>query len=143
MKYPLLFLALLFATTNCMAQGKEQKNVAATVEALRNAMLKADKQALETYTHDSLSYGHSSGRVENKKEFIESLVSGKSDFITLDLSEQIISVTGKVAVVRHVLNAQTSDSGKPATIRLKVLLVFEKEKAGWKLLARQAVKLTQ
>ncbi len=143
MKHPFLFLALLFATTNSMAQSKEHKTVATAVEALRNAMLSADKQALETYTHDSLSYGHSSGRVENKPEFIESLVSGKSDFVTLDLSEQTISVTGKVAVVRHVLNAQTSDGGKPATIRLKVLLIFEKEKAGWKLLARQAVKLTQ
>lgn len=142
MKYPLLFLALLFATTNCMAKGKGQKNVAAAVEALRNAMLTADKQALETYTHDSLSYGHSSGRIENKKEFIESLCSGKSDFVTLELSGQTISVAGKVAVVRHTLNAETSDSGKPATIKLKVLLVFTKEKTGWKLLARQAVKFT-
>ena len=39
-----------------------------------------------------------------------------------------------------MFNATTNDGGKPGTVKLKVLLIFQKENGAWKLLARQAVK---
>ena len=104
-------------------------------------MVDADSVALDKLTADELSYGHSSGFVEGRAEFVEKIASGKSDFVTIELSEQTISISGKTAIVRHVLNGTTNDGGKAATVKLKVLLVWQKEKAGWKLLARQAVKI--
>jgi ketosteroid isomerase-like protein len=89
-----------------------------------------------------LSYGHSGGHIDDKKEFVEKLASGASDFVTIDLSDQTISVSGKTAVVRHKLNAKTNDGGKPAEVHLLVLLIFQKDHRQWKLLARQAVKIT-
>lgn len=141
MKYFNPFLLLLFVSFFANAQSKEIKVVSNTVEELRQAMLDSDKINLERLTSDSLSYGHSSGRMEGKIEFIENIVSGKSDFVTIDLSEQTISIKGNVAIVRHVLSAAINDGGKPGDVKLKVLLVLEKEKGRWKLLARQAVKL--
>jgi len=114
--------------------------VSEVVEMLRKAMIDADKATLENLTSDSLSYGHSTGRIENKKEFVDNIVSGKSDFVTINLTEQTISILDNVAVVRNVLTAATNDSGKPGTTKLKVLLVWQKEKGKWKLLVRQAVK---
>jgi ketosteroid isomerase-like protein len=125
-----------------MAQSADQKAVSDQVEKLRKAMIAADRAALEDLTSDSLSYGHSTGRIENKKEFIDNIISRKSVFVSIDLTEQTISVSGSVAVVRHVLSATTNDSGKPGTTKLKVLLIWQKEKGKWKLLARQAVKCT-
>jgi len=61
--------------------------------------------------------------------------------VTIDLSEQTISISDKVAIVRHTLNAKTNDGGKPGEVHLKVLLIWQKEKSGWKLLARQAIKV--
>jgi ketosteroid isomerase-like protein len=63
--------------------------------------------------------------------------------VTIDLSEQTISISEKVAIVRHTLNAKTNDGGKPAEVHLKVLVIWQKGKSGWKLLARQAIKITQ
>lgn len=112
MKY--LPLIILFAVSiNSFAQSKDTNAVSLAVEELRMAMVEANKTSLEQLTADSLSYGHSSGRVENKKEFIENIATGKSDFVTIDLTEQSISITHNVAVVRHVLNAATNDSAKP------------------------------
>lgn len=142
MKYLYLIGILSLVSFGALAQTKDQKAVGDAVEKLRKAMVDGDKAALESVTSDSLSYGHSNGRVENKTEFIELLATGKSDFVTIDLSEQTISVTNHVAVVRHILNAATNDGGKPGTVKLKILLVWAKEKGQWKLLARQAVKLT-
>ena len=70
-------------------------------------------------------------------------MSGKSVFKKIDLSEQTIQIVGKTAIVRHILNAETHDAGKdPSTVKLKVMTVWVKQSGKWKLLARQAVKIT-
>ena len=139
--YKLLFISvLLTASTIISAQDKTVKQVATAVEQLRKAMVDGDKQMLERLADDQLSYGHSGGHIDDKKEFVEKIASGKSDFVTIELLDQSIIVSGKTAIVRHTLNAATNDGGKPAEVHLKVLLVWQKHNSGWKLLARQAVK---
>lgn len=134
-----VFLSLGFIS---MAQSNDEKKVTAAVEQLRKAMIDGNKTDLENLVWDQLSYGHSGGHIDDKKEFVEKLSSGKSDFVTIDLSEQTISISGKTAIVRHKLNASTNDGGKPAEVHLLVMLVWQKKGGQWKLLARQAVKAT-
>ena len=124
------------------AQTKNEKAVADAVEHLRRAMIDGNKTELENLVSDSLSYGHSGGHIDDKKEFVEKLVTGKSDFVTIELSEQTISINGKTAIVRHKLNATTNDAGKPGEVHLLVLMVWQKQHGQWKLWARQAVKST-
>ena len=126
-------------TTN--AQSQAEKKVSEAVESLRNAMINADKNALENLVADKLSYGHSGGAVDDKKTFVEKIVSGQSDFVTIDLSEQTISISGNTAIIRHILKAKTNDGGKPGEVNLRILLIWQKQNGGWKLLARQAVKI--
>ncbi len=124
------------------AQSKEQNAVAAAVETLRKAMIDGDRAALENIAADGLSYGHSAGRIEDKAAFVENLASGNSDFVTIDLTDQTIYVSGKTAIVRHKLTASSNDKGKgPTNVTLAILTVWQKEKKHWKLLARQAVKV--
>ncbi|MBC7892858.1 MAG: nuclear transport factor 2 family protein, partial [Sphingobacteriaceae bacterium] len=104
-------------------------------------MIDPDRAGLERLASPDLSYGHSNGLLEDRAAFVEALVSNKSDFVTIDLSEQTIRVTGNVAVVRHKLAAETKNSGTPGTAKLAVLLVWQKQNSGWVLLARQAVKI--
>ena len=134
---------LLFVSAFSFAQTKDEKAVSDAVEQLRTAMINGDKAVLEKLTSDKLSYGHSGGHIDDKKEFVEKLAGGSSDFVTIDLTEQTISISDKVATVRHTLSAKTNDGGKPAEVHLKVLLIWQKQKGGWKLLARQAIKITQ
>jgi ketosteroid isomerase-like protein len=137
-------IVILFVLVGCFQFAKAQdKKIAAvqnSINRLTDAMISGDRAALNESVSDSLSYGHSGGHVEGKEEFVEKLASGKSDFVSINLSEQSISINGNTAIVRHNLDAQTNDGGKPATVKLKVLLVFSKEHGDWKLLARQAVK---
>lgn len=130
---------LLLAVT-VKAQSKEETKVATAVEQLRKAMIDGDKAELEGVVWDELSYGHSGGHVEGKQEFVEKIVSGKSDFVSIDLTDQTIKVNGKTAVVRHKLNAKTNDNGKPGEVHLLILTIWQKRSGHWKLLARQAVK---
>ncbi len=123
------------------SQEKIEKAVADRVELFRQAMVLADEKLLNELTAEKLSYGHSAGYVEGKVEFIRKLTSGENDFVSISLSNQTISVSGNVAIVRHRLEAKTSDNGKPNDIKLLVLMVWKKQNKEWKLIARQAVKI--
>jgi hypothetical protein len=142
MKKNILSGILLLMAFFTAAQSKNEKAVADAVEHLCKAMIDGNKTELENLVSDSLSYGHSGGHVDDKKEFVDKLVTGKSDFVTMDIMEQTISISGKTAIVRHKLNATTNDGGKPGEAHLLVLMVWQKLGGHWRLLARQAVKIT-
>jgi len=125
------------------AQEKKIKEIEAAVEELKAALVSGNRQALEVITMQQLSYGHSSGVIEDRAQFIEKLVSGQSDFVTINTSQQTITVSGNTALVRHRLDAQINDNGKSGEVHLLVLLVWRKSGRQWKLLARQAVKAPQ
>lgn len=137
------YLCSFFLATNVSALDKTTKatnEVITQVEALRKAMIDADATQLKALTSSELSYGHSGGHVDDQGEFIEKLVSGKSDFVTMDLQNQTIKIVDDIAIVRHTLVATTNDKGKAGDVNLGVMLIWKKQRGHWLLLARQAFK---
>ncbi len=118
-----------------------EQAVAAAAEKLRVAMIDPTPAALTALVADDLSYGHSGGRVDTKDSFIGDLIAGKSDFVTIAITDQTIKVVGNTAIVRHTLTADTNDSGKPGKVQIKILGVWQQQGGQWKLLARQAVRV--
>lgn len=136
----LLCTLAFFAVTTVKAQTKGEKEVAAAVETLKKAMIDGDRKELEAIAADQLSYGHSSGLVEDKAAFVEHIASGRSDFVTIDFNQQTIKVSGNTAIVRHHLSSKTNDNGVPGNVELGIMLIFQKQHGKWLLLARQAYK---
>ncbi|HMH22307.1 MAG TPA: nuclear transport factor 2 family protein [Puia sp.] len=141
MRATICLLLLPAFSYRSLAQDKEEKAVSDAVETLRQKMVDPDKASLERLAADDLSYGHSNGLIQTKAEFVEALTSGKSDFVSIELSQQTVKIVGNNAIVRHILAGVTNDGGKPGTTRLSVLMVWQKQKGEWKLLARQATKV--
>lgn len=141
MKRLTVMLLIFTAALGANAQSKDETSVAAGVEKLRLAMISGNKADLESVLSPELTYGHSGGKIENRDAFVEAISTKKSDFVTIGFTEQTISVTGDVAVVRHILTADTNDGGKPANIRLGIVLVWKKIKGNWKMIARRAFKV--
>jgi hypothetical protein len=135
----LLTIALFMSATFAFAQA--EKEVEIKVNELRLALLDPTVDNLGEITSMDLSYGHSSGKIENQAQFIEALVSGSSDFKTMSFEDQTIQAKNNVAIVRHNLVAEVVDGGNASSIRIGVMLVWLKERGSWKLLARQAYKL--
>jgi ketosteroid isomerase-like protein len=133
---PMLFFGLLV-----LGQSKDEAAVAKAMEQLRAAMISGDSASLASMTAEKLSYGHSNGHIDDKKEFVTKISSGVSDYLSIELQGQSIAISGDVAIVRHAMQAKTNDSGKPGELNLKVLLIWQKQKGKWVLLARQAVKV--
>jgi ketosteroid isomerase-like protein len=135
------FVCCFVSTTLLIAQTADEKAVSAAVEKFRQAMVASDKATLEKMSSEQLSYGHSNGLVEDRTAFLEQFVTGQTDFVTITLSDQTVRIVGDAAVVRHRLVGDTNNNKVPGKVDLMVLMVWEKQKGEWKLLARQAVKL--
>ena len=142
-------LVLLFCGLQTMAQmskSESEKIIAEKISQLTKAMVDADEQTLRKLASDKLVYGHSLGAVEDKEAFVTNIVNGNSDFVSIDITEQTITISGNAAVVRHKLYAKTADKGKqPGEVRLVIMQVWQRQKADneWRLLARQAVRPPQ
>ena len=137
----LLAVATLILSVNLTFAQKA--TVEEAVTRLSKLMVNPDSLALDKLILNNLSYGHSSGKVQTKQEFMHSLLSAESDFVEINLTDQTVTIQNKTALVRHTLSAKTNDKNVPGNVKLFILLIWSKEKAGWKLLGRQAVKVPE
>ena len=119
----------------------DEAALAKAVETLRTAMLAADKAQLLAVASDKLSYGHSSGKLENKAEYADAIAGKKAVFKTLEFKDQTIAVTDNTAIVRNTFVSDVEVDGKVTPVKVGVMQVWQKEGEAWKLFARQAFKL--
>lgn len=85
-------------------------------------MISGNKAILESLILPELSYGHSGCHIDDAKEFVEKLVSKKSNFLTIENTNQSIQIVDKTAIVRNHLFANTEDLGKaPSEVSLDIL----------------------
>lgn len=143
---PLVILTIVmttfFSETSAQKNDSSKEEVEIATKALTEAMLRPTAQVLNKLASEKLSYGHSSGKIETKEQFVHTLVSGASVFEEIQITDQKVDVQDSAAIVRHILTAKTNDPGKgPADIRLGILLTWVKSNGSWQLLARQAFKL--
>lgn len=123
------------------AQSTDAGAIKDAVEALRQAMLAADKAKLESLTADQLSYGHSAGKLETKAEFIDVIASKKTVYKMLEFTDVVVTVVGSAAIVRHNWTGVSVSDGKESPSKIGVLQAWTKVDGAWKLLGRQAFKV--
>ncbi|HXB28601.1 MAG TPA: nuclear transport factor 2 family protein [Puia sp.] len=143
MKIRLCFLfACLFSFWHINAQSINTE-VETSIANLNAAMISKDKSTLEKLTAEELSFGHSTGVVENKTEFIQNVLSGPTTFYKIDISNQSINPADNIAIVRNTSTISGSTKGQPLDIKIGVLMIWKKDKGVWKLVARQGFKLPE
>lgn len=134
-----LMFSLLVYT--CATAQKPDKEIASSIESLNKAMISPDQSTLEKLTADDLSYGHSTGLVQNKQEFIKDVVSGPVKFFQIENANQVITVSDNTATVRNICSIKGTRDGAPLDLKIGILMIWVKKADGWKLLARQGYKL--
>ena len=136
------FLALGLSALPAAAESADQAAVAEAIAALTKAMLAADRAKLESLVSDQLSYGHSSGTIQDKKDFVEVIASKKTVYKSIELTNHVIAIAGNNAIARHAWQSESgTGDGKWNVSKIGVLQVWQKDAGGWKLLARQAFKV--
>jgi ketosteroid isomerase-like protein len=140
-KLRLLAAALcLFTGFAVASQASDEKDVAAAVDKMTQAMLHKDITQLSALTSDNVTYGHSSGKIQNKQQFISDIETGVSGFNTLQMLNQKITMNGDVALVRNHFSAEAVNSGKVVPTEIENFQIWQKQKGKWQLIGRQAFK---
>jgi hypothetical protein len=109
-----------------------------------NAAIFRDKDSavLDDLLYVTVTYGHSSGKIENRAEMINGAVYNKAGYRDFRMENfSVFFADKKTAIVGHVLRAITIDNGTESPLQLSVLQTWIRKKGKWKLAARQAVRI--
>lgn len=132
----------LFFFIVAAAQTADETKLITTVKEFHQALVKKNTVALNQQTDKALSYGHSNGWIQSKKDLIKDFETGyisyesiKEDSITVLMNENRANVRF-VADITAIVKGTTVNN-----YHLKVLEVWVKKGSRWVLFARQAVKV--
>lgn len=103
------------------------------------ATVSADLQQLEAILSADLSYGHSTGKVDTKASYIESIASGRIKYASIIYESRKFTVAAPGIVVmtgRCVVN-----NAKPVDNHLSYLAVWREENGVWRFLAWQSSRI--
>src|SRR5437868_4211128 len=114
-------LAVVAIGTRVHAESADEASVSQAVADLTKAMLAADKAKLDALVANQLSYGHSSGTVQDKADFVAVIASKKTVYKSINLTDIKVSVVGNDAIVRHTWDSVSESDGKSTTSHIGVL----------------------
>lgn len=123
------------------AQTADTKSLLSAVADFDNALINADSTALKQLLSDKVSYGHSNGWVETKKEVIADLYNGKLDYKKISASDIEVKTEGSTAWTRMVADIDVLMDGRELNFKLKVLQVWVWKNKRWQLFARQSLPM--
>ncbi|MEZ5356475.1 MAG: nuclear transport factor 2 family protein [Bryobacteraceae bacterium] len=118
-----------------------EKAVMAAHDAFNAAAKAGDAASLEKILGDDLVYGHSSAKIENKRQCIDALVKGHPDF-RLEPGATV-SVYGNTAVLHGLMKAHVNQNGKANVVPLDLLQVWVKTGSRWIMVARHTTRTAQ
>ncbi len=134
--------ALMTGLPTTTSHADDQADVNSAVDRLHKAMLSADAAALKDILADQLTYGHASGTLETKDEFLAIVGGKKTVYKTINLEEPKTTIVGSTAIVRHIFTGEAERDGKVIAFKAGAMQIWTKQDGKWRLLARQAYKLS-
>jgi hypothetical protein len=112
-----------------------------SMQKLDKALVQKDELVLQKILHNNVSYGHSSGWVQNKTDVLNDFKNGKLIYNKLESSNPVILAINKDwATVRMDTKAEGLLNGNAFNLSMYIMQVWMKTKVGWQLFARQSAK---
>jgi hypothetical protein len=116
--------------------------VLAAEDARFAAMVAADPDAMRRWLAEDLSYVHATGRVENREQLVESIVSGKLRYLAFGPTERQVSFQGPgTAIVQGLARIQARAGDQAVDFPARYLAVYAMEDGAWRLRAWQSLRL--
>ena len=139
-------LALLFTVSalSGAAFGKDDARIPAlkTAEAARfQANVDADAKVLARVLDDALEYVHSNGDLDSKTSFVDSLTSGKRDYVATTFDIQGIRILGDVAIIRGTAKVTVADNGQSRDLDLGYTDIWVWKDQRWQMTAWRSARM--
>jgi hypothetical protein len=139
----LALAAFCLALSNpASAEDNRSAALAAADDARVAATKSADGEKLSAILSDDLRYAHSSGTVDTKQSYIESLTSGRTKYVVLDYAERAFTFPAPgIALMTGRAHVKVANATGEVDMMLSFLSVWREEKGRWRFLAWQSCKL--
>jgi len=118
-----------------------EKDILALEEERFAAMIARDFPRLQLLVHDELMYTHSSGVVDGKATWLDSMKSGRVRYKKAQCTERKVRMYGDTALITGRAQIEAEIGGQPKTLKLLFLNAWTKTPQGWKFVAWQSTPL--
>jgi ketosteroid isomerase-like protein len=105
------------------------------------AQVNADAKALGQMLDDDLEYTHSNGDLDTKASFIDSLVSGKRDYISCTATLETVRIFGDVGVIRGKARVTVAGNGKSQDLHIGYTDIWVWKDGRWQMTAWRSARL--
>jgi hypothetical protein len=113
-----------------------------TAETTRfEAQVNADAKTLGPLLDEGLEYTHSNGDLDTKASFIDSLVTGKRDYISSAATIETVRIFGDVGVIRGKAKVTVADQGQSKDLSLGYTDIWLWKDGRWQMTAWRSVRL--
>ena len=126
-----------------MMDGHNPQEVLAIERQRFAAQVRKETTFLHRVLGDDLIYTHSSGTVDSKASFIESIASGRLDYREATPERLEARLFGDVAVLTGTARIRVQVKDQPLALHIRFTDVYVKRPAGWQMVAWQATKLPE
>lgn len=107
-----------------------------------DAMTGNDQATLATLLHDDLIYTHSTGLIDTKASYMESISSGRVQYKRVEIADQQVKLLGDVALIIGGSRIDVVVKGTPKSLTLRSLAAWTSTANGWQFIAWQSCAVT-
>jgi len=107
------------------------------------AMLDVNVDALDGLLADDLTYTHSTGLLETKREFLEALQAQTIRYLSISPHDIRVRVYDDSAVVTGITAVRVHVGGQDRAASLRITEVHRRNKDGWQLVAYQSTRVPE
>ena len=141
-----LLVAVISAATTMsapsFAKDDARESLLRAAEATRfQAQVDADAKVLAPLLDDHLEYVHSDGELDSKASFIESLTSGKRDYVATTPTIGSVRIFGDVAVIRGRALVTIAEHGRTRDLDIGYTDVWIWKDARWQMTAWRSARM--
>ncbi|MEX0735445.1 MAG: DUF6265 family protein [Steroidobacteraceae bacterium] len=120
------------------------QEVLAAEDARFAAMIAANPADMHRWLAADLEYVHSTGEVENRDQLINSIVSGRKQFIAIEPGERHVTSLGSAAaIVQGPARLRVAAGATPLEFQVRYLAVYVHVDGVWQLHAWQSLRLPE
>ena len=126
----------------CLAKDDAREGALKAAEITRfEAQVNADAKVLGNLLDDGLEYTHSNGDQDTKQTFIDSLTSGKRDYVSSVPTIETVRIFGDVGVIRGKAKVTVASNGKSQDLNIGYTDIWVWKEGRWQMTAWRSARL--
>jgi ketosteroid isomerase-like protein len=136
-----LLLVSIFVSLIAVGQSKKTRQALANARSLEHTVFGTkDSLWLEKNFASTMTYGHSSGKIQTRAEAIKGISGNKSRYEIKDTVRgyQTVSKGDSIQVTHIFIATEKKADGTAVPLRLKIVTVWAKENGKMRLFSRRA-----